>query len=701
MLRRSLLHLDGGSAQGQALRNGHGVGEGYGIRGTLGGADIDRVAEGVGTLIPCAGLFRTDVVGLGGILRVKDIAGNGDGFRPGANCEPIPAEALRRELPRESDKATHRLIDLNLAVHVILVKNQIDSVDPVRFRKVVFASRITRNVKQRPVSFQQVRRKLNPGGICIGINPPWFNSLRSVSGSGEFTVHTDRCGESIRCRVIAGVMSGNRCQALNADRISRQQHHAPVCPGRGTHQGHIGTSLRPQLAQILQEGLLVINAGFAVDVLRLFADEDIAFLAVAVLRDVLLAADQLRLKVGRIAFLRMGVALGLRLAAEQDRLLLIAAVGMRVPRGLCQSAGQHPIGIARVGMGMGLRFLLAAHQHGLDAAALRGMGVGLCRLLAADGRGLGIAGRGMVVHRPLLQRADQRLPIVAFIAMGVGENLLQSAGELVALRAVGMLLLAADIALGFQGDGRQNQGIGGAEYHHAGNAGDDGAPYSIPFSAGSVFADVMQITHWESSPSKNQLFHRAEIGEGPDTIEYAAHNLFFKHAAHGAAAAVHGGGAVVAHDEHPAIRNLVGQLDVTLAKGLLVHIGFVQQLAVDIHIALLVQVNPLAFEGNDTLDEDFVIIIETDDVPPVEGHFLNRDNDVPLEQGRRHGGAIDAEHRQQQRGHQNRNRRHRKQDIHRAANHTAVPLAIAHPLQFRPEAFQPGVLNFLLHGLPS
>ena len=196
--------------------------------------------------------------------------------------------------------------------------------------------------------------------------------------------------------------------------------------------------------------------------LLLLAGEGIAGGGMAVLRELLLAANQLGLEVG------------------------VAVRGMGMAGGLGLGAGEDTVGIARLGML-----------------------VGRARLLAAGGLGLGIAVLGMAVEGLLLQGAGEvAIVIVAIgLGMGMGIGLLLAAGEAVAIGGMGMLLQAAGIPLLLHGDGGQDEGVGGAEHHQGSKADHQIAPEGTLLPLLGKVAERMQVTHIENSlPTENFYF---------------------------------------------------------------------------------------------------------------------------------------------------------------------------------------------------
>ena len=197
--------------------------------------------------------------------------------------------------------------------------------------------------------------------------------------------------------------------------------------------------------------------------LLLLAGEGIAGGGMAVLRELLLAANQLRRELDGVAILAVGMSLGFG-----------------------QGTGQFTLGIAGILMRMG---------RGLRQAA--------------DGLGLGIAVLGMAVEGLLLQGAGEvAIGIVAIgLGMGMGIGLLLAAGKAVAIGGMGMLLQAAGIPLLLHGDGGQDEGVGGAEHHQGSKADHQIAPEGTLLPLLGKGAERMQVTHIENSlPTENFYF---------------------------------------------------------------------------------------------------------------------------------------------------------------------------------------------------
>ena len=137
---------------------------------------------------------------------------------------------------------------------------------------------------------------------------------------------------------------------------------------------------------------------------------------------------------------------------------------------------------------------------------------------------------------------------------------------------------------------------------------------------------------------------------------------------------------MVSHAEIPALRHLIGKLDVAVAKRLFCHIRLVELLAVNIDRAVGVDIYPLPRSGNAALDENLISEIKRNQIALLKVRAFERDDDVSFRERRRHRRAVDLQHRRQYRRHQHSQRRHDNQHIHRAAQRLAVAPAIAKPL---------------------
>ena len=106
--------------------------------------------------------------------------------------------------------------------------------------------------------------------------------------------------------------------------------------------------------------------------------------------------------------------------------------------------------------------LLPANQLRLEIRriALRRVGMLLRFLQPANGLGLGIATLRMVMKGSLGQGANQMIILViTFPDMGMGEDFLFPANQLIAAPSVGMLHHAADVAFPLRRDPPGNQQV--------------------------------------------------------------------------------------------------------------------------------------------------------------------------------------------------------------------------------------------------
>ena len=94
---------------------------------------------------------------------------------------------------------------------------------------------------------------------------------------------------------------------------------------------------------------------------------------------------------------------------------------------------------------------------------------------------------GMDVDGGLLLMADQFSVFVpALRAVVMGDELLLPAGKLIAVFRVGMVFEAAVDALPLQGNGGQDQGVGGTEHHHRGDGGENPPETPAALSPGGI-----------------------------------------------------------------------------------------------------------------------------------------------------------------------------------------------------------------------
>ncbi|OLU43805.1 hypothetical protein BO223_10355 [Faecalibaculum rodentium] len=143
------------------------------------------------------------------------------------------------------------------------------------------------------------------------------------------------------------------------------------------------------------------------------------------------------------------------------------------------------------------------------------------------------------------------------------------AGFNVPVTLIGVLVIfTATVCLGFLGNGRQDEGIGGAEHNDAGQNADD----PFPGPAGQQFSLSHTFTF---------LFHASQLTERPYGVDKFSHDLFGGHGTHGFVPGIHGDTAMVPHDKPAAVRDLIGQVYVGVAIGEFIYIGFVQYGAVD------------------------------------------------------------------------------------------------------------------------
>ena len=88
---------------------------------------------------------------------------------------------------------------------------------------------------------------------------------------------------------------------------------------------------------------------------------------------------------------------------------------------------------------------------------------------------------------------------------------------------------------------------------------------------------------------------------------------------------------MVSHAEIPALRHLIGKLDVAVAKRLFCHIRLVELLAVNIDRAVGVDIYPLPRSGNAALDENLISEIKRNQIALLKVRAFERDDDVSSE----------------------------------------------------------------------
>ena len=143
------------------------------------------------------------------------------------------------------------------------------------------------------------------------------------------------------------------------------------------------------------------------------------------------------------------------------------------------------------------------------------------------------------------------------------------------------------------------------------------------------------------------LIDRSHLGQGPYAEYDLSDDLFFGYAADGGVSGVDGYGSVVTHDKDFSVGYLVGKVDVTFTEGFAVcQIGLVKHLLVDVDIAVVVDVDPLAAGGDDSFYQDVIIIVESYDLAGLGFGLFEGEYDVSAVQGSLHGFTIDPEYRE-------------------------------------------------------
>ena len=73
-------------------------------------------------------------------------------------------------------------------------------------------------------------------------------------------------------------------------------------------------------------------------------------------------------------------------------------------------------------------------------------------------------------------------------------------------------------------------------------------------------------------------------------------------------------GPMVAHHEAASVRYLIGEFNVAVAQRFLGYIRFIENFTIHRNISLVVNVHPVSGVGDDSLHQNTVIIIESDDI---------------------------------------------------------------------------------------
>ena len=253
-----------------------------------------------------------------------------------------------------------------------------------------------------------------------------------------------------------------------------------------------------------------------------------------------------------------------------------------------------------------------------------------------------------------------------------------------------------NLALLFQCDGWQNEGVGRAEHNHCRQTGHDliPAPFS-PVRAG-ISLSIPQDPFIHPATS-SILFQFSESAKGENPEYNFSNNLFLRHTANLRMPGIHRGRTVVAHAEVPVVRHLVGQLQIAVAKGFFLQVGLVQQLAVHIDVSFLIDIHPLARTGNAALHQNLVPQIKRHQIALVKLRAFEGDHNVALIQRRRHGRSVNLKNRHPDRRHQHGDRRHNDQRIQGAAQNRAETGLILYPLQLRGKLINGGAVHRFLH----
>ena len=104
--------------------------------------------------------------------------------------------------------------------------------------------------------------------------------------------------------------------------------------------------------------------------------------------------------------------------------------------------------------------------------------------------------------------------------------------------------------------------------------------------------------------------NNAHPGERPDAVHYFADDLFFRDTSDRGVPRIDRYRPVVSHDEDLALGYLVRKLDVRLAVGFLFQVRLFDFHVVDVNVAGIVDVHPVARVRDDPLDQDVVVVVE-------------------------------------------------------------------------------------------
>ena len=113
------------------------------------------------------------------------------------------------------------------------------------------------------------------------------------------------------------------------------------------------------------------------------------------------------------------------------------------------------------------------------------------------------------------------------------------------------------------------------------------------------------------------------------------------------AAAVNGGLTVITQNKHLLQWNLKGKLQIAEAESPALQVRLVQGFAVDGDDSVLADINRVPSKGNDTLDNQLVVVVKGTDIAGVELRGLVGDENFTRIEVRLHGGACHLENRQE------------------------------------------------------
>lgn len=151
----------------------------------------------------------------------------------------------------------------------------------------------------------------------------------------------------------------------------------------------------------------------------------------------------------------------------------------------------------------------------------------------------------------------------------------------------------------------------------------------------------------------------------PQTEQNPADDLFSWHTADLHVPAVHGNIAGITQHEAAAVGNEAGQLYAACPCTPVLQVLFRKRLIVNINSSVLSDVHYAARPGDQPFDQNFVMVLKSNDIPLFPRLAFDYCHKISLFQRGRHGTSINPQHRQEERSRQNCGGHRRKQDIER------------------------------------